>query len=179
MEQKLYEERVAICKRALKEGKDLDEPMVFYSTGASSFTLGVNPGKYVLGVGGQNERIGQKIVEFLRIEHCVKQSDGSGKYYGNAAVTDPEVALALLDRCQNPKLADIVMGEEYKELVTPAEQRLEEERTRGIHARNELEQHLEAERQRVAKLEEENLRLRALAEAKAQKNVEKELVGKN
>ena len=163
MDQALFEQRKQTYTAALAAGQELSEPAVFYSTASPGLAFPVTRGVMVTDAGGNKYRNGEKEALFMPIGAGVKQADGFIKHYGILSTVDPETALCCLNRCQDPKKADVVMSEEYEVLVTPPEELVRQANLRVMHSSNELEAFLE----KTKSLEEENRQLREQLSAMA------------
>jgi hypothetical protein len=143
-------------KAELESGPEkLAKPICFYSKGCAGLILTVNPGEYVKDVSGSTVRVGDKIIQFTPCLGSVKTSDTDIMRFGMHSTSDRETALFLLNRGYfDPTKSDIILYEDYIQLVTPAEQQLKEVAARTIETENTLSKYMSENEQLRAQLAE-------------------------
>lgn len=158
MDTKGIEQLVGSLKELVKSGSKLETPMIFYSP-KSAQCIHARHGSYEE-IGGTKQRVGEKFVQFVPMN-----LDKDGKGYGAFSTTDPDLALFLIERRE--KIGDIHMQDEYYDLVVPAAERANIERTRRLEVENQLLDHIEkqkAEQHEIAQIRAELAKLKADAD---------------
>lgn len=142
--------------------EELETPMTFYSAnGCANLILTISSGRMVEVAAGRVDRIGEKSAEFAALPSGTKQPDGSVKYYGYYATTDPETALFLLNNGYFKNKfgqikGDVLLPADYYLSVTPPSELLRLETARLLSTQNELQSYLSKQ----DNLTDENRRLR-------------------
>lgn len=128
---------------AIREGKRLPELATFYSNGCAGLAVGITSGQLTIDSAGNRERVGQRIAEFTPIPNGLKDENGYVKHFGYYATSDPEIALGLLKRALDPRKADVLMPDEYLEMMTPPTERLRQTELRLLTTTNDLQAYLQ------------------------------------
>lgn len=157
MNDQIYADRKQSYEAAIASENQLVPPAVFYSLHSAGLGLVLDPGHKHVEPDGKVHHIGYLAIEFTPLGVARQNNkDVVAQRFGVATVSDPKIALKLLQRCRvasNSSLPDICISDDFLGYCMSDEDKHKSTEARLLTSQNELQRVLSENAAKDAELQ--------------------------